>query len=141
MPVPTISDATIARAIAKELDRQQTQNVVGKAVVSREDEDRRCRRGAPTVNLTHSASFDWDDKDAPSTPGIKHLPQAEPDSSDQDAPCLIGSGPVSQASAQRLPGSRQAGQTQAGEVLADRVAVLQASIQTTTEQKSVSARN
>ena len=35
--------------------------------------DRLCRRGAPMKNLAHSASFDSDDKDAPSKPGIKHL--------------------------------------------------------------------
>lgn len=32
-----------------------------------------CRRGAPMKNLAHSASFDSEDKDAPSKPGIKHL--------------------------------------------------------------------
>jgi hypothetical protein len=32
-----------------------------------------CRRGASMKNLAHSASFDSDDKDAPSKPGIKHL--------------------------------------------------------------------
>lgn len=36
--------------------------------------DRLCRRGAPMQNLAHSASFDWEHKDAPSKPGIKHLP-------------------------------------------------------------------
>src|SRR6478752_7772325 len=35
--------------------------------------DRLCRRGAPMQNLAHSASFDSDDKDAPSIPGIKQL--------------------------------------------------------------------
>jgi hypothetical protein len=35
--------------------------------------DRLCRCGAPMKNLAHSASFDSDDKDAPSKPGIKHL--------------------------------------------------------------------
>ena len=35
--------------------------------------DRLCRRGAPVKNLAHSASFDSEDKDAPSKPGIKHL--------------------------------------------------------------------
>jgi hypothetical protein len=35
--------------------------------------DRLCRRGAPMKNLAHSASFDSEDKDAPSKPGIKHL--------------------------------------------------------------------
>jgi len=35
--------------------------------------DRLCCRGAPMKNLAHSASFDSEDKDAPSKPGIKHL--------------------------------------------------------------------
>lgn len=35
--------------------------------------DRFCRRGAPMENLAHSASFDADDKDAPSEPRIKNL--------------------------------------------------------------------
>ena len=35
--------------------------------------DRRCRRGAPMVNLAHSASFHSQDKIAPSNPGTKHL--------------------------------------------------------------------
>ncbi|MER8905913.1 hypothetical protein, partial [Mesorhizobium sp. M0772] len=35
--------------------------------------DRLCRRGAPMKNLAHSASFDSDEKYAPSKPGIKHL--------------------------------------------------------------------
>ena len=35
--------------------------------------DRRCRRGAPMVNLAHSASFDSSDKNAPSKSGIKYL--------------------------------------------------------------------
>jgi putative transposase len=35
--------------------------------------DRLCRRGAPTQNLAHSASFDSEFKGAPSKPGIKHL--------------------------------------------------------------------
>src|SRR4029077_9901524 len=35
--------------------------------------DRLCRRGAPMKNLAHSASFDSEDKDAPSKPGIKQL--------------------------------------------------------------------
>ncbi|OBQ83720.1 hypothetical protein A9K71_23110 [Mesorhizobium sp. WSM3873] len=35
--------------------------------------DRLCRRGAAMENLAHSASFDSEDKDAPSKPGIKHL--------------------------------------------------------------------
>lgn len=35
--------------------------------------DRLCRCGAPMQNLAHSASFDSEDKDAPSKPGIKHL--------------------------------------------------------------------
>ncbi|CDX20849.1 hypothetical protein MPL3356_340052 [Mesorhizobium plurifarium] len=32
--------------------------------------DRLCRRGAPMQNLAHSASFDSDDKDAPSRPVV-----------------------------------------------------------------------
>ncbi len=35
--------------------------------------DRRCRCGAPMVNLAHSASFHACWKTAPSNPGIKHL--------------------------------------------------------------------
>ena len=35
--------------------------------------DRRCRRGAPMVNLSHSASFHSAVKSAPSNSGIKHL--------------------------------------------------------------------
>jgi hypothetical protein len=35
--------------------------------------DRLCRRGAPVKNLSHSASFEPLDKDAPSKPGTKHL--------------------------------------------------------------------
>ena len=35
--------------------------------------DRRRRRGAPGVNLAHSASFHSREKHAPSKPGIKHL--------------------------------------------------------------------
>ena len=35
--------------------------------------DRLCRCGAPMKNLTHSASFESLDKNAPSKPGIKHL--------------------------------------------------------------------
>ncbi|WP_205207133.1 hypothetical protein, partial [Asaia sp. As-1742] len=35
--------------------------------------DCRCRRGAPVVNLAHSASFHSDEKIAPSKPGTKHL--------------------------------------------------------------------
>ena len=35
--------------------------------------DRLCRLGAPMKNLAHSASFDSEDEDAPSKPGIKHL--------------------------------------------------------------------
>lgn len=35
--------------------------------------DRLCRCGAPMQNFAHSASFDSEDKDAPSKPGIKHL--------------------------------------------------------------------
>jgi hypothetical protein len=35
--------------------------------------DCRCRRGAPVVNLSHSASFHSGEKIAPSKPGIKHL--------------------------------------------------------------------
>src|SRR5271163_2922496 len=35
--------------------------------------DRLCRRGAPMKNLSHSASFESLDKDAPSKPGTKHL--------------------------------------------------------------------
>ena len=35
--------------------------------------DRRCRRGAPMVNLSHSASFHSREKTAPSNVGIKHL--------------------------------------------------------------------
>ena len=35
--------------------------------------DRLSRCGAPMQNLAHSASFDSEDKDAPSKPGIKHL--------------------------------------------------------------------
>jgi hypothetical protein len=35
--------------------------------------DRLCRRGAPVQNLAHSASFDSDDKNEPSKPGIKQL--------------------------------------------------------------------
>jgi hypothetical protein len=38
--------------------------------------DRRCRRGAPVLNLTHSASFHAREKTAPSKPGIKHLAPA-----------------------------------------------------------------
>ncbi|WP_210164315.1 hypothetical protein, partial [Mesorhizobium sp. LNJC398B00] len=38
--------------------------------------DRLCRRGAP-MNLAHSASFDSDEKYAPSKPGIKHLGTVE----------------------------------------------------------------
>lgn len=38
--------------------------------------DRLCRCGAPMQNLAHSASFDSEDKDAPSKPGIKHLADA-----------------------------------------------------------------
>ncbi|MER8898431.1 hypothetical protein, partial [Mesorhizobium sp. M0676] len=34
---------------------------------------RLCRRGAPMKNLAHSASFDSDEKYAPSKLGIKHL--------------------------------------------------------------------
>ncbi|MER8741378.1 hypothetical protein NKH61_34950, partial [Mesorhizobium sp. M1005] len=34
--------------------------------------------GAPMKNLAHSASFDSDDKDAPSKPGIKHLVDGGP---------------------------------------------------------------
>ena len=39
--------------------------------------DRLCRRGAPMKNLTHSASFDSGDKDAPSKPGIKQLAMSQ----------------------------------------------------------------
>ena len=39
--------------------------------------DRRCRRGAPMVNLSHSASFHSREKTAPSNSGIKHLAEAE----------------------------------------------------------------
>ena len=35
--------------------------------------DCRCRRGAPVLNLAHSASFHSREKTAPSNPGIKHL--------------------------------------------------------------------
>ncbi|MGE3993884.1 hypothetical protein, partial [Pseudorhodoplanes sp.] len=35
--------------------------------------DCRCRRGAPVVNLAHSASFHSCEKIAPSNAGIKHL--------------------------------------------------------------------
>src|ERR1700733_1858008 len=35
--------------------------------------DRLCRRGAPVKNLSHSASFESLDKDAPSKPGTKQL--------------------------------------------------------------------
>ena len=35
--------------------------------------DRRCRRGAPVKNLSHSASFESLDKNAPSKAGTKHL--------------------------------------------------------------------
>lgn len=35
--------------------------------------DRLCRRGAPMKNLAHSASFDSDDNNVPSKPGIKPL--------------------------------------------------------------------
>ncbi|MER8741201.1 hypothetical protein NKH61_33835, partial [Mesorhizobium sp. M1005] len=34
--------------------------------------------GAPMKNLAHSASFDSDDKDAPSKPGIKQLVSDNP---------------------------------------------------------------
>jgi hypothetical protein len=34
--------------------------------------DRLCRRGAPVKNLSHSASFESLDKDAPSKPATKH---------------------------------------------------------------------
>jgi hypothetical protein len=34
---------------------------------------RLCRRGAAVKNLSHSASFHFLDKVAPSKPGIKHL--------------------------------------------------------------------
>jgi len=37
--------------------------------------DRRCRRGAPVKNLSHSASFESLDKNAPSKAGTKHLEQ------------------------------------------------------------------
>ncbi|MER9732253.1 hypothetical protein, partial [Mesorhizobium sp. M0205] len=39
--------------------------------------DRLCRRGAPMKNLAHSASFDSDEKYAPSKPGIKQLGNSE----------------------------------------------------------------
>src|SRR3954466_14745296 len=39
--------------------------------------DRRCRCGAPMVNLSHSASFSSQEKTAPSNSGIKHLGSAE----------------------------------------------------------------
>jgi hypothetical protein len=35
--------------------------------------DRLCRRGAPVKNLSHNASFESFDKDAPAKPGTKHL--------------------------------------------------------------------
>src|SRR5580693_9325377 len=34
--------------------------------------DRLCRRGAPVKNLSHNASFESFDKDAPAKPGTKH---------------------------------------------------------------------
>jgi hypothetical protein len=39
--------------------------------------DRLCRCGAAVQNLSHSASFDSCDKNAPSKPGIKQLGIAE----------------------------------------------------------------
>ncbi|WP_119680831.1 HNH endonuclease [Indioceanicola profundi] len=39
--------------------------------------DRRCRCGAPVVNLPHSASFHSRDKNAPSNPGTKHLAERQ----------------------------------------------------------------